>query len=86
MTELARNTIQPFNYFHVLDTQKLDCKRKILSLEKDTAIDNSQTKFVFLFTYIMWPNYTLIFEYSILNYDLGQSKINFKTRKNEKNQ
>ena len=82
MTDLARNTIQPFNYFHVLDTQKLDCKRKILSLEKDTAIG----KFVFLFTYIIWPNYTLIFEYSILNYDLGQSKINFKTRKNEKNQ
>ena len=80
MTDLARNTIQPFNYFHVLDTQKLDCKRKILSLEKD------KTKFVFLFTYIMWPNYTLIFEYSILNYDLGQSKINFKTRKNKKNQ
>ena len=85
MTDLARNTIQPFNYFHVLDTQKLDCKRKILSLEKDTAL-RLKTKFVFLFTYIMWPNYTLIFEYSILNYDLGQSKINFKTRKNKKNQ
>ena len=40
MTDLARNTIQPFNYFHVLDTQKLDCKRKILSLEKDTAKRN----------------------------------------------
>lgn len=89
MTDLARNTIQPFNYFHLLDTQKLDCKRKILSLEKDTAIENirnNQTKFVFLFTYIMWPNYIFIFEYSILNYDLGQSKINFKTRKNKKNQ
>ena len=87
MTDLARNTIQPFNYFHVLDTQKLDCKRKILSLEKDNAIGiRLKMKFVFLFTYIMWPNYTLIFEYSILNYDLGQSKINFKTRKNEKNQ
>ena len=67
MTDLARNTIQPFNYFHLLDTQKLDCKRKILSLEKDTAIDNIE-----IFTYIMWPNYIFIFEYSILNYDLGQ--------------
>ena len=85
MTDLARNTIQPFNYFHLLDTQKLDCKRKILSLEKDTAIEN-KTKFVFLFTYIIWPNYIFIFEYSNLNFDLGQSKINFKTRKNKKNQ
>ena len=84
MTDLARNTIQPFNYFHLLDTQKLDCKRKILSLEKDTAID--KTKFVFLFTYIIWPNYIFIFEYSNLNFDLGQSKINFTKRKNKKNQ
>ena len=82
MTDLARNTIQPFNYFHVLDTQKLDCKRKNSFIREGYR----KTKFVFLFTYIMWPNYTLIFEYSILNYDLGQSKINFKTRKNEKNQ
>ena len=46
MTDLARNTIQPFNYFHLLDTQKLDCKRKILSLEKDTAIEKNETCFL----------------------------------------
>ena len=46
MTDLARNTIQPFNYFHLLDTQKLDCKRKILSLEKDTAIEKYEICFL----------------------------------------
>ena len=48
MTDLARNTIQPFNYFHVLDTQKLDCNWKILSLEKDTAIENIRNFLIYI--------------------------------------
>ena len=57
MTDLARNTIQPFNYFHLLDTQKLDCKRKILSLEKDTAIKRN------LFSYLHTSYGQITFSY-----------------------